>query len=170
MQLAALPAILTAVGSVVSGFATYQAAQANAAQQQMTENVANENARRAIERSQIEQQDQDIQTKLLLGEQMAQQAGSGVNVGFGSTLYTRRVAREMGRRDALNVRQSGEIEAGNFKNQAASARLAAGAARTQGALGLLGGFLNAGSAIGRAEFPAARNYAPTPPPRPRMLS
>lgn len=166
-----LATILSAVGSVVTGVATFQSARANAAISEMNADIADENARRAITRSQVEQEQQDLMTRGLLGEQVAAQAASGVNVGTGSPRFTRIAARELGRLDALNVRQAGELEGYNYRTQAAGARAQASADRRGGAFGLLSGFLGAGSAITNARPTAQRNYyAPNPTPRPRILT
>jgi hypothetical protein len=161
--------VISALGSVVSGVGTFMAAQAQANINEMNAEIADDNAKRAIERSQLEQQDMDLQTRAMVGEQLAQQSASGVDVGSGSTKYTRMAARELGRRDALNVRQAGELEAYDYKTQAVSQRAQASATRSGGAFGLLSGFLGAGSAITGAQKVAKRNYAPTPSPRPQVL-
>jgi hypothetical protein len=164
-----LSTIIPLLGSVVSGVGTFMAGQAQANINEFNANVADDNAKRAIERAQIEQQDQDLQTRALVGEQLAQQSASGVDVGVGSTKYSRMAARELGRRDALNIRQAGELESADYKNQATSSRMQASATRTGAAFGLLGSFLDAGSVITKSKKVAKRNYAPTPSPRPQVL-
>lgn len=162
-----LTTLLSLAGTAITGFSTFAAAQANAAQMEFNASIAEENARRAIERSQIEQEEQDRLTRGMIGEQMAAQAASGVNVGTGSPLRTRLVARELGRLDALNVRQAGEIESYNYKAQAAGLRAQAKAEKMGGAFGLVGSFLNAGTTITTAKPVARKNYyAPVPTPRP----
>lgn len=162
--------IFAALGSVTSGLASYSAAQAQVAQQEQVARIADENAKRAGLRAQIEQQDQDFQTRAMLGQQLAEQSASGLDIGFGSTKYARIAGAQVGRRDALNVRQEGDIQVNNFQNQAAGARAQAAASENAGTFALLGSFLKAGSVIGGAESPSRRTYGFTPPVRPQVLS
>lgn len=164
-----LPAILGAASSAITGIASFMSAQSNAAIMEMNAQVADENSRRAIERAQVSQQDQDIQTRFLLGEQAAAQAASGIDVGTGSSKFARVSARQLGRLDALKVRQSGELESYNFKVDAASGRAQAQAERTGGALGLLGSFLETGGAITSKLKQPRRNFYPVPTQRPQVL-
>lgn len=161
--------VLQGIGALVTGVATFAAASNNAAIQEMNAQIANDNARRALERSKVEQQESDIRARGLIGEQLAQQAGSGVDVGRGSPKYTRIAARELARLDALNIRQAGEIEAYNYKTQAANFSASAAAEKSGGAFGLLGSFLNAGSIITSAKPVASKNYY-NPVPTPKLTS
>ena len=163
--------IIQSIGSLVSGVAGFMAAQSQAAVMRMNAQISQDNARRSIERSQIEQVNQDIQTRAMLGEQLAAQSASGIDVGAGSAMRTRLSARELGRLDALNVRQAGELEAFDHKASAASLRAQASGTSAQGAFGLLGSFLNAGSIITSAKPVARKNYfAPVPVEKPRLLN
>jgi len=165
-----LTALLQGLGAIVTGAATFAAASNNAAIQEMNAEIADDNAKRALERAAIEQQESDFRTRGLLGEQLAQQAASGVDIGSGSPKYTRIAARELGRLDALNIRQAGELEAYNYRTQSVNFRANAAGARAEGAFGLLGGFLNAGSALTNATPVAKKNYfAPNPTPRQTSL-
>jgi len=165
-----LPTLLQAGAALIGGFATFQASAANAAVMQMNADINEENAVRAVRRSQVEQEAQDAMTRGMIGEQLAGQAASGVSVGSGSPKYTRVAARELGRLDALNIRQAGDLERYNYQAAASSQRTQAGAERSAGAFGLLGSFLEAGSVITNAKPTAKRNYyAPVPSSRPGVL-
>lgn len=162
--------IISAAGSVITGIASMQAASAQAAIYQMNAEIATDNAHRAIQRAQVQQEDQDVMTRALLGQQLSEQSASGVSVGFGSPVKARIAARELGRRDALNVRQAGEIESFNFKVDAASNTAMAAAKRQEAGFSLLSGFLNAGSIITNSRQTQQSNYfAPVPTPRPAGL-
>lgn len=161
--------ILSATSSVITGVTGLMSAQSNANIMEMNAQVADENSRRAIERAQVAQQDQDIQTRFMLGEQIAAQAASGVDVGTGSPQYARMSARQLGRLDALKVRQSGELESYGFKVDAASGRAQAKAERMGGAFGLLGSFIEAGGAITAKMKQPRRNFYPVPGQRPQVL-
>ena len=165
-----LATILQGVGALVTGVATFSAAANNAAIQEMNAEIANDNAKRAIDRSAVEQQESDFRTRAMLGEQLAQQSASGVDIGVGSPKYTRIAARELGRLDALNIRQAGELEAYNYRTQATNFQANAAGMRAEGAFGLLSSFLNAGSVITNAKPTARKNYFdPVPTPRPTSL-
>ena len=49
---------------------------------QMNAEIATDNAHRAIQRAQVQQEDQDVMTQALLGQQLSEQSASGVSVGF----------------------------------------------------------------------------------------
>lgn len=159
--------ILSAAGTLISGVfgmaqGMYQAkvAQANA-------DIAAENAKRAIERAQIEQIDQDTETLAMLGEQEAAQSASGISITGRSAVRTRATARRLGRRDALNVRQAGEIEAYNyltdemnFKAQAKGSQLSAWSSMVGGVLGAASDYT---STMSRAQgVSTASRYVPKP--------
>lgn len=119
---AGLSTLLT-IGGTIAGIAgtvisTSAAMQANSYQQQVAARqaaVMEENAQRATYASQVQQQNQDAQTRALIGEQIAAQSASGLSLGGKSQMLTRKTARALGRLDALNVRQAGDVEAYNFR-------------------------------------------------------
>lgn len=147
MSLAAVGLGLGFVSSVFQGISGYQAASYQAAIAEMNQNIANENAKRAVQRSQVEQQDQDATSLALLGEQEATQAASGLTLGSGSFRLARRSAQELARKDALNIRQAGELEAYDYKTQAANFGMQSQLASSQATGSLLGGFLGGASSL-----------------------
>jgi len=102
--------------------------------------IAEDNAARAISRSQVEAQDQDMINLAFLGEQEAVQSASGL--GGRSQFLARKSAVELGRRDTLNGRQAGEIEAYNYQVEAMGQRAQASMHRAEAGNALLAGFLN----------------------------
>lgn len=147
-----IAAIIGAVGSIVQGISAYQAGQYQAALATMNAKIATENAARAIERSRVEQATQDDITAGLLGEQVAIQGASGVSLGSKSFSLTRKSAARLGRLDALNIVQAGELEAHAFKTDAFNFLASASAAKASGFNSLVAGFLGAtGSIIGKAK-------------------
>jgi hypothetical protein len=144
-----LSAIIGAVGSAVSGFAALAAGNYQNKVAQMNASIAEDNAKRSIERAQIEQQDQDMITLGMLGEQESVQAASGISLNSKSSIRTRKAARELGRRDALNIRQGGELEAYGYKTEAVNQRAQGQLAKSAGVSNMLGSFLGAaGSLVG----------------------
>lgn len=138
---------LAAAGSVLGGVSAFSAGQYRAKVAQFNRQVALENADRAIFRSQVEQVDQDTQTAALIGEQEAAQSASGLSLTSRSHIQTRRSARTLGRVDALNVRQAGEVEAYNYQVDAENFKAEAAASQSEAMFGLVEGFLGAGSAV-----------------------
>jgi len=134
--LAAAGSLLSGVAGLASGIYQMNVANENA-------RIAEQNAARRIEQGQTEQFEQDQQTRAMLGEQESIQAASGLSLGSASSVRTRRAARELGRRDALRVREAADWDAYNFKVEAANQRAAGTMAGLQGGMSLLGGFLGA---------------------------
>lgn len=165
-------AALAAIGSVVQGaigFAQYQYQRGIALRNQQ---VAKVNARTARERAAVAQVDQDRLTLQMLGDQEAKQGASGINLLSRSSIRTRKTARELGRRDALNVKQKGEIQAYNYENQAADFAAAAAAAGLSSFGSLIGGFLDARSSLIGTSSPTAfstGSSVPLPRPRPQLV-
>lgn len=150
--LSGISAAIGAAGSLVSGFAALSAGNYQNKVAQMNAKIAEDNAQRAMARSQVEGQDQDALTSAMLGEQEAIQASSGVSLTSKSSMLTRRAARVLGRRDTLNVRQAGELEAYGYKTDAVNQRAQGQLAKMSGQSNMLGGFLGAtGSLVGSAQ-------------------
>lgn len=160
---ASLPIVaagITAASSVFAGFTQYKAGQYQAAIADMNTKIAKDNAARARHTAQVEQQDQDMVARAMLGEQLAEQGASGFTLGSGSFRTARKSAKELARKDALNIRTAGEIEAHNYLTQAANFGMQAQGARSAGFNALLGGFLEgAGSlASGTAKIKNRSRY------------
>lgn len=145
--LSAVSAIAGAAGTVISGIAAKNAADYQNKVAQMNAQIARENADRAIERSQIEQQENDMLVRSQLGTQEALQGASGLSIAGGSQMLTRKAAAELGRRDSLNIRQGGELEAYSYKTQAVNQEAEGRLAKAKGQSALLGSFLSAGGSL-----------------------
>lgn len=162
----AILAVTSAIGAATTiGSVVMQAQVAD-----MNAQIERENATRAVERSQVEQQEQDFANKAALAEQVAAQAGSGVALEVGAPVRTRSVSRRLARLDALNIRQAGDLEAYNHLVNASSIEAQSKVDQFQGYGSALGQFLEAGSAISKKNRPVAkRNYYPVPTPRPQGI-
>lgn len=159
---------LSAAGSVVSGVLGFASANYQAQVAQMNQEIAMENAARANTRGQEAAMEQDALTRGMLGEQIAAQSASGLSLSSGSAIKTRKAARVLGRKDAENVKEAGDIEAYNYKVDAANFGAQGNSARLSGMGSLLGGFLNAGTVLGGARA-TKRSYASNPSSRPTSL-
>jgi hypothetical protein len=147
------------VGTIVSTSAQVNAANYQAQVADRNAQIMQENANRAIFRSQQEQLDQDRKAAYAYGALTASQSASGLSLGGASFMLSRKNARQLGRIDALNVRQAGQLEAYNYLTQSEDSAKAAGFARDQANSSLLAGFLEgAGSLIGGAGSIYSKGY------------
>lgn len=135
------------VGGIVQTSAAINASNYQASVAQRQAEISQDNAVRAEQAAQVEQQQQDEQTKAALGSILATQGASGLSVSGKSQLLTRKTAATLGRQDALNVRQAGDLAAYNYKQQSLDSSAAAEFAHQQASEDLLAGFLDAGSTI-----------------------
>jgi len=134
-------------GSIIGAASEAEAARQAANTAAKNKEIAEENAVRALLISQEEQFDTDMETAALLGEQEAIQAGSGLRMDSGSFIQTRKAARQLGRIDALNVREAGRIRAEAYRNEGdAYAADQAAAQRAEGNA-VLSGWLGVGQSI-----------------------
>lgn len=170
--LAAAGPLLSAVGTVVSIGTGLAAASYQSKVAEMNAKIAQDNARKAAERGRIAAEEQDRQTRAALGEQLAVQAASGVNINSKSSMLTRKAARTLGRQDALRARIAGESEAYNYRTDAANYVAQGRMAKMQGFANALGAGIDGLSTLVGSARPTARTfnpYVPNPVPRPRSL-
>lgn len=147
MAIGAAAAIVGAGSSIVGGFLGNQSSQYQSQVAKMNEKIAKQNADNALVTSQIDQQESDMQTSSLLGEQEAAQSASGLSLTGKSAIHTRASARLLGRRDALNIIHAGRIESRNYRIQAANFKSEANASKISGRNAIIGGFLGAASSL-----------------------
>lgn len=157
---------LSVAGSVLGAVQAKNMADYQAELAERNAKISEENAARTITRSQVEAQDQDMMNLAFLGEQEAAQSASGL--GGRSQFLARKSGQELGRRDVLNVRQAGEIEAYNYRVEAMGQRANAEMARAEGRNAMLSGFLGATKSIigGASSF---RNPGRFNPPTPTYV-
>lgn len=146
------PLLLTAVsvavgvmGVVANTSATIAANNYQAQVAERNRQAQELNAQRALARSSAEQQQQDEQTRALLGAQIAAQSASGLRLGGRSQMLTRKSARELGRLDAINVKRAGEVDAYNFRVAAEDASKQVDFLHQSNKHAVLSGFLDAAS-------------------------
>jgi len=161
--------LFKAAGAALSGVTSLIAVQQNAQIAKFNQEVANDNANKSIENAQIAQMEQDNAARAMIGDQLNAITSSGVSATSGSARKNRIAAKEAARLDALRIRQSGELEATNFKNQATSIGLQSKANTISGVSSALGSFLQAGTFVGGAKKAQRQNFFPTPTPRPQVL-
>lgn len=118
--------------------------------------VAKQNAIMASARAGIQAQENDLQTKALLGEQVAAQAASGVSLSGRSQFLTRQTARLLGRRDTENILAAGSAERSNFLTQARQFKAESKMANVSKWLGAAGGVLDAATGAASAKMAGAK--------------
>lgn len=169
------PLTLTIIGTAVSaatsvfqGIQGMNQARYQAKVAEINQEIAQENAKRAQDRAQLEAQEQDALSLAMLGEQEAVMGASGL--GGRSFRLTRKAGRELARKDALNIRHAGELEAYNFNTQAMNFEAEANSQRSQATSSLVGGVLGAGSSLVGGATKVSRLRANRVGAGPRLVS
>lgn len=143
-----LPILAIGVGVAGVAVSTASAIAQNNYQKQVAQRnaaIAEINAQRATTQAQSEQLKQDQETRALLGEQIAAQSASGLKLGGRSQMLTRKSARQLGRMDAVAIREAGDVEAWNFRQIAAENYDQIKFLQQSSNFALLSGFLDAAS-------------------------
>jgi hypothetical protein len=135
--------VVSSVSALASGFAGMQASNYQAAVAARNSQIAEENARRAIEQTQREQADWGESARGQLGALAAAGAASGVLQTGGSGALALRGAHRLTQRDSERIGQEGRLQADNFYQQAADFTSDARMARRRGRSELFGGALGA---------------------------
>lgn len=155
----------TAIGGVSAiqqGNAAAASARYNAQVSEMNAKIMDQNARDALERGKLEEQQKRMEIAALTGRQRAAMAANGVDLSFGSPLDTIVDTAMLGELDALTIRSNAAREAYDYKvagaNNRADAVLSranASSAKTGGYLSAFGTVLGGSSEIGK--YRSARN-------------
>lgn len=147
--------VMGAAGAVQQGKAANASAQYNAKVADMNAKLSERQARDAVARGAIEEQQQRMKTSLTLGQQRAAMAANGVDLKFGSPLDTLVDTATMGELDALTIRTNTYREERDIRQQGFNAQGQAAMSRAEGAAAKSGGFL---SAVGTVLGGGARAY------------
>lgn len=154
--IAAVPAFLgsstgiAALGIASAGLTGLTAIQQGNYQNAVAKNnamIAEQNANRLSEASQLEAQRSDIDYRALIAEQLAQQGASGFDVLGRSAIGARRTTARTGRRAARDIIHQGASDARNRLQEAANFRTEGKQAKLQGYMTGVGSLLQAGSLI-----------------------
>lgn len=169
--LSTLGTVASVGGTLYSGYTAMQEANYQAKLSEYNASLSEDNARRAVERAQIEQQSSDNEAAAIIGEQLAAQGASGISIGSRSAMLTRKSQAELNRKDALNIRQAGDVEAYNYKQDAAGLRASADAQRKAGRTAMISSLFSAGTSLLSNAKPTAKagRYSRVPTPRPTSL-
>lgn len=153
--------VLGAAGSVQQGNAANASAQYNAQVADMNAKLSERQARDAVARGSIDEQQQRMKTSLTLGQQRAAMAASGVDLKFGSPLDALVDTATMGELDALTIRTNTYREERDIRQQGLNAQGQASMMRAEGAAAKSGGFLSAAGTVLGGGARAYTNYKQT---------
>lgn len=139
-------AAIIGLGASLLGTATTTLAKVQGAKFQsriaiINAKISEDNAERASFRAQVEAQDQDRLAAAVIGDEIAKQAGSGLNLRSGSFTFKRQSLRQLARLDSLRIRQEGDIEAFGFLQEARVSRAEASAFKRKAKFAIIGGVL-----------------------------
>lgn len=145
MTAAALPvisAVVTAAGVGYSAYSANQAANYQAAVAKQNAKVAENNAIHAVNEAAVNARDKDQENKAIIGQLLADQAASGLNLGSGSFALQRKSAEELSARDRQRTIYAGAVTANRYRQQGADfeaqAKLSKMEARNAAISGVLG--------------------------------
>jgi hypothetical protein len=133
---------VSTVGSVVGMMAQMEAASYQQAVAERNARISEENAIKALERSQVDQQDWGQEARAQLGRMMADLSASGISATGGTPLLQRRGAESLSKRDAERVRREGVTQAEEYRQQSADFSAEAGMAGRRKTFALFGGVAN----------------------------
>lgn len=143
ISLATIGKVVGVASSIFGTVSSMQAASYQAAVAERNQRLAEENAARAVETSQLEAQDWGESARQQLGNMVAELSASGGRVGAGTSLLQRRAAESLSRRDAGRIREQGNTRADAFSQQAADFGAEAGQAKRRQGFALISGGLGA---------------------------
>jgi hypothetical protein len=153
--------VFSAIGQISQANAASAEAKQNAKIAQYNAGIADENAKRELEASALEESMQRDRLRRTLGSANVARAKSGITA-TGSSIFVQEDSMIQGELDALMIRNKGELAHNNYKSQAAVYRTQAGAYKTQakniqtaGMIGVAGTILGGASAYKSSPTAAA---------------
>lgn len=150
-----LAAAIGAAGTLMQGMAANSAARAQAAAANQNARIAEAQAHDAIERGGQEELRFRRQMAIHRGAQRSALAASGVDVDSGSALDVQNASMREGEHDAAAIRFNAAREGWGYQVQAANYRNEAAAARAAGRNALFGSVVGAGTSLLSAAGPGA---------------
>lgn len=150
--------VMGAAGAVQQGKAANASAKYNAQVADMNAKIAERQARDAVQRGAMEEQQQRMKTSQIIGKQKAAMAANGVDLTFGSPLDTLVDTATMGELDALTIRSNAYREERDIRQQGLNSSSQAGLLRAEGRSARTGGFMNAFGTVLGGGADAFSNY------------
>lgn len=143
-----IPTLLTAGAAGLSAVSAIQGGNYQAAVARNNARLAEENAARISEASQRESLRSDQDYRALLGEQLAAQGASGLDILGRSQRSARMLTKRTGRRAAMDITDEGAAEARRSLQEGANFRAEGKQARLQGYLSGGAALLQGASDVG----------------------
>lgn len=138
---------LSAVGSGVAGYGSYQQGQFNQKISEQNAAMARRNAEDSLRRGNLAEAQHRREVDALKSSQKVGFAANNVVISSGSPLSVLQSTAEQGELDALTIRTNAERQAAGFTMDAQNSLLQGKLSAMQGKYGLAEGALNAGSTI-----------------------
>jgi hypothetical protein len=142
-----IPTILGVGSAAVAGVSSLEGGNYQAAVARNNALIAERDAAAASEASQKEAARSDKEYAALIGEELAAQGASGLDVLGRTQVMTREAQARTGAAQAVDIRNQGTNQSRKFLQDAADYRAAGAQARTQGIIGAVGAGLSAAGAI-----------------------
>lgn len=142
-----LAVALTAGSALFTGFTAIQQGNYQAAVAKNNADYASRNAALAVEASQKEAMRSDQDHRAAIGEALAAQSASGLDILGRTQLQTRQATRRAGINSALDIRQEGTAQGRRFQQESANFLAEASSAKRQGIVSAIGAGLGAASTI-----------------------
>ena len=140
-------AVLGAVGSLEQGAAAASAAKAQAAAAEQNARIAGMQATDAVKRGGLEEEKARRQMAILRGRQRTMAAAAGLDPDTGSMLDVQDASMREGERDIATSALNHAREAWGYQVQATNYRNEAAAARAAGSNAMTGGIFGAGTSL-----------------------
>lgn len=150
--------VMGGMGAIQQGNAAAASAKYNAQVADMNARISERQARDAVERGAMEEQQQRMKTSQIIGKQKAAMAANGVDLKFGSPLDALVDTATMGELDALTIRANTYREERDIRQQGLNSQSQAGLLRAEGAAAKSAGFMSAFGTVLGGGANALSNY------------
>lgn len=148
---------VSAVGAIAQGNAQKAQADSQAEAAQYNATIANQNADTALQAGNANEEAQRRKSAAELGQQRAGMAENGIGLDSGTATDLTESSAMNAELDALNARYNGQVQARDYKAQAALGQQQASSSRAAGQAAQTSGYLTAGasalSSYGRYKNP-----------------
>lgn len=148
----------SAFGTVMDAYGQYQAGQANQKIAQRNAQISRMQAADAAFRGGEAEGRQRLATSMRMGEQTAQMATAGIDVGAGSALDVIGDTATFGEQDALTIRADAEREAWGYNQQAVGEEFAGREAARQGTQGAFSSLIGGAGTVADKWYKYNRGY------------
>lgn len=139
--------LVSAAGAVMQGQAAQQQADYQSAVARNNQQIANNYATMEMQKGAADAENQDRKTRAVVGNQLAVEGASGLDVNSGSLVDIRQSSAELGKLDSLTTFNNAEKSAYGDKVKATNFAADAQLATMKGDNAMLAGYIGAGSSL-----------------------